>query len=158
MYNSICRSYNELHGGEQLRKLAVIKGLLQISKDDLVLDVGCGTGLSCVLGCKIVGVDSSKAMVEESRKHFDSFLGCAENLPFDSKSFDNIICVTAIHNFSNIKKALKEISRVCRKKAAITLLKKSKKAQYIEKEIRSLFNVEQVVDDNVDLIMICSIR
>ncbi len=158
MYDSISRSYDGLHGEEQLRKLAVIKVLLEIKETDLVLDVGCGTGLSNSLGCRIVGVDSSKAMVEESKSRIRSFLACAEDLPFESKSFDKVICMTAIHNFSDFKKSLQEISRVCRKRAAISILKKSPKLKEIEWEVRSVFIVEKAIDDSIDLILICSIR
>ena len=45
-YDKIAKGYNELHAEEQKKKLAIIKKYIQPEKSDLLLDVGCGTGVS----------------------------------------------------------------------------------------------------------------
>ena len=59
MYNNIAKSYNELHGEEQIKKLDIIKKNIKIISP--LLDVGCGTGISTnYFNVESVGVDNSK--------------------------------------------------------------------------------------------------
>ncbi|MBI2142669.1 class I SAM-dependent methyltransferase [Candidatus Woesearchaeota archaeon] len=158
MYEYLSNAYDELHGEEQLRKLSIIKAELGLSPDDSVIDVGCGTGLSSALGCKVVGVDSCEEMVEKSTARITAIKAFAEELPFPDKSFDAAICVTACHNFSDASAAVKEMLRVARNKAAISVLKKSVSLRAIEESIRKNFRVEKIIDDRTDTIYICTIR
>ncbi len=150
-YGAVAGGYNELHGSEQLRKLRIIKELLDLKKSDSVLDVGCGTGLSKILGCKLVGIDSSEELIKQAP--FPAIRGAAENLPFDDKTFDAVVSVTAVHNFQNPEKALKEMKRVLKGngKAAVTLLKKSKRFYEIKGLIKREFDVEEF-DEGKDTI------
>ena len=80
--------------------------LCHIGKDQIILEVGCGTGVStCHLvkryGCQVIGVDLSDKMIEWSRKrarrksigHKIQFrVADAQNLPFDDHFFDAVIC------------------------------------------------------------------
>lgn len=157
MYKYLSNAYDELHGEEQLRKLGIIKAELGLKPEDTVLDVGCGTGLSRALGCTVVGVDCCEEMVEKSMTRITAVKASAEKLPFHDKSFDAAICVTACHNFSNINAAMKEMRRVARKHAAISVMRKSAMLKQIEKAIRNNFSVDKVIDDRTDKIYICTI-
>jgi len=149
-YDYISRGYSELYEEEQLKKLRIIKENL---KTDFILDIGCGSGISKnIFSCKIIGIDSSFNLLKKAK--FPRILAAAENLPFKNKSFENIICVTAIHNFNNYKKALSEMKRIMKKSGAITVLKRSKKYDRIVKDIKKMFNVVEEINEEKDLILV----
>jgi ubiquinone/menaquinone biosynthesis C-methylase UbiE len=155
-YDGIARGYDELHREEQLRKLAVILGSIAIRKDDLLLDVGCGTAFSQeLLHCNYVGLDISRSMLE-GRKNV--VLGDAGMLPFRSGMFDVVISVTAIHNFQHPGKALREIKRVGRRTFAFSVLQKSRGFGRIEKLIRGMFLIRKRINEGRDIIFVCAPR
>lgn len=157
-YDVIASGYNELHYEEQLKKYEVIKRHLEIGKDERLLDVGCGTGLSSqIFPCRITGIDPSKEMLKSGKKsstaNEDCVQGKAEHLPFKNRAFDVVICVTAIHNFMEPRKALKEIKRVGKGKGAITVLKKAEKAEQIQNLIEEMFHIDEVIEEEKDSII-----
>ncbi|MFA4886650.1 MAG: class I SAM-dependent methyltransferase [Candidatus Nanoarchaeia archaeon] len=148
-YSLIAKGYNELYEEEQLEKLNFIKTLLKVKKTDKLLDVGCGTGISTnYFKCKAIGVDPSSEMIKLSKG--DLRVACAESLPFKDQSFDIVISITAIQNFTNIKKAVKEMKRVLKPKGKliITILKRSKKVS----EIKLLLKEFKVYEIEKDLV------
>ncbi len=159
-YDDIAPIYNSLHLFEQLQKLKIIKDLLKIKPNDKVLDLGCGTGISArVLHCQLVGIDKSKGMIsiaEESFPEHKWVVGEAENLPFKNEEFDKLICVTAIHNFTDIQKAAEEIRRVVKKSAnsniAVSVLRKSSKYNEVEEVLRNNFKIDKIVLESKDKI------
>ncbi len=131
-YDEISKGYDELYGKEQLEKLNKIKKYI---KKGSLLDVGAGTGISTRFFediCECTALDPS----EEMLNHYNGkkVVGKAEELPFKDKSFDNVICVTALHH-CDIDKAIKEMLRVVKKDGVVivTLLKKSNKELNYEK-------------------------
>src|SRR3989338_10125871 len=122
-YNSIAKGYNELHGEEQKKKLAILKKFFKPKKTDKLLDVGCGTGISSEWECKVVGVDPAQELLKQSKTKI--ICASAESLPFEDNEFDYVISITAIQNFKNKKEGLKEIERVGKKYFGLTVLKKS---------------------------------
>ena len=56
-YDEISEGYEELHTEEQLKKMAVIKAKIRPKKEDLLLDIACGTGLSSDFNCNVIGLD-----------------------------------------------------------------------------------------------------
>ena len=70
-YNKISKGYNELYKEEQLKKLGIIKNNIKIKNGDLLLDVGCGTGLSSDFGCKVIGIDNSLELLKLNNKFSD---------------------------------------------------------------------------------------
>lgn len=97
-----------------------------IGKESLVLDVGCGVGITaCYLakeyGCKVVGVDLSEEMVERSteraeRKNVEDKIefiaGNAQALPFKNEVFDAVICESVVAFPKNKQKVINEYARV----------------------------------------------
>ena len=125
-YNTIAKSYNELHGQEQLEKAQII--LKYIKPKGILLDIGAGTGITTKLFekyCRCIALDPSEKLIEQYQG--EKIISIAEKIPFPDNYFDTIISITALHH-TNIKKALKEILRVAKQDAhiAITVLKKSK--------------------------------
>tara|TARA_Y100000294_G_scaffold151537_1_gene149386 strand:+ start:251 stop:889 length:639 start_codon:yes stop_codon:yes gene_type:complete len=154
-YNAISKGYDGLYMEEQNIKLNIIKQNIKIKKSDFLLDVGCGTGLSSVFNCKVIGVDPSIELLQQNNNNNKKILAKAENIPFKSNSFDKVISVTSLHNFDNFKKGLKEIKRVGKKDFVFSVLKKSKKFNAIEKEIKENFDIKKIIDGKKDWIFIC---
>lgn len=99
----------------------VIKYLKKIIsfKNPLILDLGCGTGISSRQLLKIgqvVGCDPDPIMLKAAQYHNNDrkikyVLGKAEKLPFKNNFFDVVTAFASFHWF-NDKKALNEIKRV----------------------------------------------
>ncbi len=154
-YNETSKGYNELHGEEQLKKLKIIAKEIPVKKSTKLLDVGCGSGLSAkVFGCEITGIDPSEELLKQCP--FKTIKANAESIPFPDKSFDVVIAVTSMHNFNNIEAGLKEIKRVGKDLFALTVLKKSPKKDSIINLIKKHFKIKKEIDEEKDLIFICS--
>ncbi len=156
-YDTIAPAYDELHLEEQTKKLEIIKKELQITKETKLLDVGCGSGISSQFECDVTGIDPSEELVKLAEKRIPSaqfMVENAESLPFEDKSFDTVISLTAIQNFSDIRKGLEEIKRVGKKQFALSFLKKSEKAEEIEKLIKEIFPKVKKIEEEKDTIFI----
>ncbi|XRB02267.1 demethylmenaquinone methyltransferase [Pycnococcus provasolii] len=106
------------------------------SKGARVLDVGCGSGIStyalrrqCApkLRVETTGVDPSPRMLEVARRNDPDGcyeLGNAENLAssFGSDSFDAVYSVYTLRNFSDVRLAVRAMTRVLRPGGALVLL------------------------------------
>ena len=157
-YDEIATGYEELHKEEQLKKVEIIKQFLRIKKTDKLLDVGCGTGLTTEpWECIRYGIDPSQKILQRARQKdkIKYRLAAAEDIPYSDGFFDIVISVTAIQNFSDIEKGLKEIKRVGKKKFVLSFLKKSEKKVFIERKIKEIFKIEDIVEEDKDLIFFC---
>lgn len=159
-YDETAKGYSELHGAEQKRKAEIILKYLKenklINETLLLLDVGCGSCISTSMfpGDK-TGIDPSKKLLQQCKDPSIKLVhGKAEDLPFPDDWFDVVISLTAVHNFGDFEKGLREMLRVGKHLFVITLLKKSPKYQAIEATIRKLFKVETVLDDSTDTIFV----
>ncbi len=134
-----------------------LKKGVNFSKDDRILDLGCGSGLhSLLLGkkCKeITGIEvSEEAIAEANRKskklkiRIKFIRSRIEEAQFDGESFDKIFSICVIEHISNYTEVLKEVYRILKKQGQIIfsvdcletiedakLLKKHKKDHYVEK-------------------------
>ncbi len=153
-YNSISEGYEELHKEEQERKLTIVKANLKVKKQDKLLDVGCGTGLTSQYGCEVTGLDPSKKLLDKNHLK-NKVLAPAEDMPFKDNSFDIVTSITAIQNFRDIEKGLNEIKRVGKSRFVLSFLKKSSKKDMIDKLIKKLFKVDKTIEDQHDFIYFC---
>lgn len=154
-YDETARNYNELHGEEQKRKARLILDNLEIRPEDTLLDVGCGTGIATAFfPCKLTGIDPAEELLKQAS--FPTKVASAENIPFPDESFDIVISLTAVHNFTDIKKGLQEINRVAKRDIVLSVLKKSERFNEIERLIKDIFRVKKEVDDLHDIIFFCS--
>lgn len=151
-YDTIAKGYNKLHYEEQLKKYRIVKDNLKIKKSGKLLDVACGTGIARIFNCNVNGTDSSERLLKQCRG-IRKILANAEELPFPDKSFDFVTCITAMHNFNSINKAIKEIKRVAKNVVVISVLKKSAKYGSITEEVKKNFVVDKIVDEEKDTIL-----
>jgi ubiquinone/menaquinone biosynthesis C-methylase UbiE len=142
-YNIIAKSYNELHKQEQLNKIKLIIKLLNI-KNEKILDVGCGTAFYSNLFENYTGIDPNKEMLKESNANV--IQGNGEKLPFKDNSFEIVISVSAIHNFKDPIRGIKEIKRVAKNKIAISVFKRAKNFKIIERELNNFKQIEEDKD------------
>ncbi len=159
-YDEISEGYEELHKEEQLKKIELIKKYLKVNASDKLLDVGCGTGLTTEpWECKRYGIDPSAKLLERARQKdkIEYKLAPAEEIPYEDDFFDIVISITAIQNFENIEKGLKEIKRVGKNRFVLSFLKKSEKRDFIESKIKELFDVKEVVEEEKDLVFFANI-
>ncbi len=107
------------------------KQFYQLTQNSLVLDVGCAKGFmlhdmkELIPGIDIAGLDVSEYAIEHAKESVKTNLvsGCATALPYKDNSFDLVVSINTVHNLEkeDCAKALKEIMRVSKGKAYITV-------------------------------------
>lgn len=107
------------------------KDHFQLHAGSSLLDVGCGKGFmlhdikEMIPGITVAGIDISPYAIANSLEDVRPFLQAANanKLPFPDKSFDVVISINTIHNLplEDCKQSLREIQRVARKGAFITV-------------------------------------
>ena len=155
-YDSISKGYDELHGEEQKRKLKIIRTLINPKPDETLLDVGCGTGISTDFDCICAGIDPSEELVKVAKDKYPKkkfLVASAECIPFRDSSFDYVISVSAVHNFSDIGRGLDEIKRVGKDNFVFTVLRRSPRCDEIIKKIKSVFSMKKIIEEDKDIIL-----
>jgi len=107
---------------EEMRTEAI--GMLDVERDDRVLDVGCGTGFATQGLLSVVdevhGLDQSPHQLEKAYAKFGKrgdvrfHLGDAERLPFEDDAFDVVWSSGSIEYWPNPVATLREFRRVCK--------------------------------------------
>jgi len=155
-YDEISEGYDELHGEEQLRKAKIILSKLNLKKTDKLLDVGCGTGSYLdMFNCHVTGVDPALELIKQYRGRHKLMVGRAEELMFPEESFNIVMSITAVHNFEDVEKGLREMERVGKDRYILSILKRSPKYAAIEKLIKEIFIIDEIVDEDKDTIFFC---
>ena len=102
---------------------------INLSKENKVLDVGCGVGTSSIFlakkfGCSMTGIDLSEKNIkiaesfatEQGLESLTNFLvGDAEKFDLSDNMFDSIICECSLCLFPDKAQAAKEMFRVLKK-------------------------------------------
>ena len=98
-----------------------------VKEGDVVLDLGCGTGLDLLLAAekvgskgKVIGIDMNDDMLKKAKENIDRSefknielrKGMIENLPVEPDSIDWVISNCVINLSSDKEKAFSEIARV----------------------------------------------
>lgn len=121
-------------------------------KDLKILDVATGTGdlafeLSKDPRFRIAGLDLSWEMLKiatikaKAKKNNIKFIhGDSESLPFENNSFDVVTVGFGVRNFEDLKKGLKEISRVLKGGGKIYILEFSKPRKGIFSTLYGLYS------------------
>jgi SAM-dependent methyltransferase len=93
-----------------------------VGKGDSVLDVGCGPGALTArlltVGADVAAIDPSPPFVDAIRHSFpdiDVREGTAEQLPYDSASFDAALAQLVVHFMTDPVGAVRQMARVTRR-------------------------------------------
>lgn len=95
------------------------------SKNDVVIDIGCGSGRNLRENSNWVGIDNSKTFVEICRKkNLNVLQADMTDLPIKNNSVDAIISIASFHHLSNKErrmKALREMHRILKQNCKILI-------------------------------------
>lgn len=134
---------------------------IPLGRDDIILDVGCGTGLLTIplaLKCKYVyALDAGKKVLEKLQENCEksglsnvAFCeGLATDLPFEDKFFDRVIMYAVIHYLENerqIEKCIRELIRVCKAGGYILI------AEIPEKKAKEEFDSREKTSEELKIL------
>jgi ubiquinone/menaquinone biosynthesis C-methylase UbiE len=144
-YDVTAQIYDRRYAEEQTAKInAAFKHLMV--EADLVLDVGCGTGILfsyvATKATTIVGLDISWKTLLLAKKRAKNYGNVhlmradADNMPLRGKVFDIVFAMTVIQNTPNPDETLNEIASVA--KADAVIVATGMKKIFTEKAFESL--------------------
>ncbi len=149
---------------------------MKLTRNDAVLDVGCGTGELLRLIAeknkykRLVGIDVSEKMIRIAKKKLEGFknveilYGHAHNIEFKDNEFSKIVSTNVIHHMASVNLFLEEMHRVLKKGGTLLLtdfctdgrwvwffeklwrFKKGHQKAYSTNEMRKLFRVHEFKD------------
>ena len=103
--------------------------LLQIKRDELILDLACGQGFFsrelAKSGAKVIGVDISAELINIAKqdKNVEYHVSSADKLDFlKDKSIDKVVIILALQNIGKVGETLREISRVLKEKGRLFII------------------------------------
>lgn len=136
-YDLTARIYDMRYAEEQTAKIKAAMRSIRMDKQDLVLDVGCGTGLLfnhiTDRVKEIVGLDISRKTLLQAKKrtinvpNIHLISADADNIPLKSGMFSHVFAITLIQNMPNPLKTLHEVKRVAEENALIVVTGLKKK-------------------------------
>jgi len=130
-YNQSAAVYDAQYYEEQETKIKTALAELNLKKENLILDAGCGTGLLFPHVAErvklVVGLDISACIVKEAKKRVKEYLNTAviiadtDYTPFPNNTFDAAFAVTLLQNMPKPHRTLNEIKRVTKQNTAIVI-------------------------------------
>lgn len=133
-YERLARTYDQRWRAYIRQTLERTLLTLSLTGTERILDVGCGTGefermvLEQFPGVRLIGVDSSPAMLDVARDKLAGkpqvqfLLASAEGLPFDTERFDAVVCVNMLHHAPRPRQVLQECARVLHQNGQVVLV------------------------------------
>jgi ubiquinone/menaquinone biosynthesis C-methylase UbiE len=118
--------FSQSAGHTNEESLRLLVEMAELSGEDTVLDVACGTGIvACEFAAvarHVTGIDLTPAMLEQARllaarrglTNLSWRQGDVEKLPFPDDSFSVVLSRYAFHHFPHPDAVLAEMARVCR--------------------------------------------
>jgi ubiquinone/menaquinone biosynthesis C-methylase UbiE len=171
-YEASSGVYDGLYSEEQFAKHSLALKMLDVSKRDMVLDNGCGSGLFSLQlaqkGALLVGVDLSFELLRAARKALkvhgsEAFFVCCDSdfLPFIDGVFDKVFAITLLQNLPNPKKTIEEMKRVTKDYGSLllTFLKKAFALDEAQELVRSAGLMILVTKDDEfikDYLLLCT--
>lgn len=152
MFNNIAGRYDFLNhflslGIDKIwRKKAIAE--VAAMKPTNILDVATGTGDMAIAAAslnpkKIAGIDIADQMLEVGRKKIKAAglegmitfqTGDSEHLPFQSGTFDAVMCAYGVRNFEHLEAGLQEMGRVLRPGGKVVILEFSNPTKFPVKQ------------------------
>jgi len=145
-YDTVEPFYDVQYAEEQSEKYKAASQVLVGWDGEMILDVGCGTGLLFpkIAGhnASIVGVDFSRKMLKRAVERFRHLknvhfiCGDIDFLPLRENSFDKVFSFTLLQNVPTPRITLKEVARVA--KGNSTLVITGQKKSFTKDEFSTL--------------------
>ena len=135
-YEQQAKVYHAHYLEEQNAKIEDSLNSMKSGLNEIVLDLGCGTGILFQHINKttklLVGLDVSSKLLQEARKYTKSkpntelIRADADNMPFPDHIFDSVFAITLLQNMPDPAKTIFEMKRVSKTEAVfvVTGLKK----------------------------------
>ncbi len=130
-YDRLAGTYDLQYAEEQEAKIEAALSDVHLERDNVVLDLGCGTGLLFHhIGNSVeilAGIDVSTRTLKEAKKRTKKFQNLAllraeaDYTPFPSQTFDIVVAMTLLQNTPNPQRTLIEIKRIAKQNATIIL-------------------------------------
>ena len=114
----------------QRRRTSTIKTLLNANKEDIILDIGCGSGVQIrALGLTtphlIIGMDVNRKALQYAKSknlpNTEFIIADAEQLPFKENTFSKIICAEIIEHLHHPEKMIAESERILNEEGTIVI-------------------------------------
>jgi len=128
-YNQSATVYDAQYYKEQEAKIKAALAELNLKKENLILDAGCGTGLLFPHVAErvklVVGIDISARILKEAKKRVKEYLNTAviisdtDYMPFPNNTFDAVFAITLLQNTPKPHQTLNEMKRVTKQNATI---------------------------------------
>lgn len=105
--------------------------LLELKKDEDVLDLGCGEGIFArefyKTGANVAGVDVASELIQAAHRKSPSEIiykiGDAKNLSFlNDEAFDAVAIILAIQNIDDVNAAFREVRRVLKSNGRLVVV------------------------------------
>lgn len=142
----------------KIYEFAELQRGIKFSGDEIILDIGCGSGLQTMLigkRCKkVIGIDISEKAITDAknasqymkgRSNSEFYCVKLENAKFENEYFDRIFSFCVIEHISNYMEVLREAHRILKKDGQMLfsvdaletiqddkLLEKHKKQHFVE--------------------------
>jgi ubiquinone/menaquinone biosynthesis C-methylase UbiE len=123
--------------GEQNSKIERILNSMKLGSNEIVLDLGCGTGFLFPHIDKqvelLVGIDVSSKALREAKKRTKNMPNIvliradADYTPFPDHIFDKVFAITLLQNMPEPKKTITEMKRIGKPQAVFTVTGLKKK-------------------------------
>jgi ubiquinone/menaquinone biosynthesis C-methylase UbiE len=119
-FERIADSYDQTRGGEERGRQFAEYLFPLLDAKALALEIGIGTGVIAMglseLGCRVVGIDISPAMLARAKARIGSrvAIGDARRLPVADASFDQAYSVWVLHVIGSVPLLLAEVARILR--------------------------------------------
>jgi len=135
-YDQQAAIYDVQYLGEQNAKIEDALSSTELKPNEVVLDLGCGTGFLFQHINKsirlLVGLDISSKALREAKKRTKNMSNIvlvradADNTPFPNHIFDRVFAITLLQNMPNPLKTISEMKRIGKPQSmfVITGLKK----------------------------------
>lgn len=139
---------------------------LDISKDDIILDIGCGGGVNVerflkMTENKVYGLDYSEVAVEKSKKLNQKAIeegrcqviqGSVSELPFDDEIFDIVTGFETVYFWPDFVNDLKEVRRVLKEDGIIFICNEAipRDGDVRQEELKELLDMNIYSDDELD--------
>lgn len=125
-----CTWDNDKNALDTYKIKTIVIPLLNLKKDDILLDIACGTGIFIESikekdkNIKITGVDFAQNMIDSAARKFpdtDFIVADVASLPFKDNTFNKVICLNAFPHFEDKTQAIKEMERTLKKDGILLL-------------------------------------